>query len=98
MLRTLVAIGGWLFLGIAVIGVAFEPSAWPMLLMAALIVAGTAYERVHYRGGDLAATGGRWTETPECFHDEESGRIVTVWYNPVTGERRYVEAGEAPPR
>jgi hypothetical protein len=28
--------------------------------------------------------------TEERFVDSETGQMVTVWYDPVTGERRYV--------
>jgi hypothetical protein len=31
-----------------------------------------------------------WVPTDERFVDPESGRLVTVFYKPSTGERRYV--------
>ena len=34
-----------------------------------------------------------WAPTAERFRDQESGAMVTVWFNAKTGERRYVEAG-----
>jgi hypothetical protein len=33
---------------------------------------------------------GNWHPTDEKFVDPESGKLVTVWFDPSTGERRYV--------
>ena len=97
MLRAAVLTFAWLFLAGAVVAVIELPEAWPMLVMAALLLLGTVYERYHYRGTSRPErTPGRWQQTSERFRDEESGRLVTVWYNSATGERRYVEEGETP--
>ena len=32
--------------------------------------------------------------TDERFVDPETGHLVTVWFDPITGERRYVADGE----
>ena len=77
--------------------VSLDPSGWPALLLPLLVLVGILGERFYYRGNDLGASGGIWKVTPERFHDEERGRLVTVWYNSTTGERRYIEDGEAPP-
>ena len=45
-------------------------------------------------GRGSEALDGDWQPTAEKFIDDESGRPVTVWFNPKTGARRYVEAGE----
>ena len=98
MLRNTVLVLAWALLGVAAVIVLWAPEAWPMLAMAALLVLGTVYERFHYRGGeDPSPRGGNWQATSERFRDEASGQLVTVWFNPATGERRYVEAGESPP-
>lgn len=34
--------------------------------------------------------GADWIETPERFVDPETGKDVTVYYQPSSGERRYV--------
>ncbi len=42
--------------------------------------------------------GGDWHPTDEKFVDPETGRLVTVWFDPATGNRRYVsdEGGSDP--
>jgi hypothetical protein len=39
--------------------------------------------------------GGSWRPTDERFVDPESGKPVTVWFDPETGERRYVADGDS---
>ena len=88
------------FLVGAVAGVAWVPETWPMLLGAGLFAFGVFAESFYYRGGTIGGAvgaGGSLQPTPERFLDEESGRLVTVWFNPETGERRYVDEGSAPP-
>jgi len=94
MLRVAVHVIAALFLLCALFVVTQDATAWPMLLVAALFAAGTVFERFHYRGSDT--TDGDWQPTNEKFIDDESGRPVTVWFNPKTGARRYVEAGDQP--
>jgi hypothetical protein len=88
MLRAAVLIVAALFLLCALYAVTQDPTAWPMLLVSALFVAGTLFERFHYRGSE--AMDGDWQPTNEKFIDDESGKPVTVWFNPKTGARRYV--------
>ncbi|MEI9927938.1 MAG: hypothetical protein WDN44_09935 [Sphingomonas sp.] len=96
MLRRIVLVSAALLLAAAAIAVGRDHSAWPVLLGALLLFAGCVFERFHYRGAEPVA--GPWQATAERFRDEASGRLVTVWFNPATGDRRYVETGEAPPR
>ena len=99
MLRNVVQGLAFLFLLAALAAFVLAPAAgWPMLIGAGIFVLGTLFERFYYRGGTAAVgTGGRWEVTSERFLDEESGALVTVWYNATTGERRYVGDGAAPP-
>jgi hypothetical protein len=60
-----------------------------------LIVLGTAFERWRYRGGD-APPAAAWQPTGERFEDPHSGRTVQVFYDPVSGERRYVDDPQPP--
>ena len=92
MLRDLVQGFALLMLVAAAVVTAIAPAAWPFLLCAALLAACIFFERTLSRG-DPAPRGADWQPTAERFRDEESGAMVTVWYNAKTGERRYVEDG-----
>ena len=96
MLRSI--IGG---LAIVVVALALaaswmSPAAWPMLLMALLFAFGCLYERRYHAGRAGLAPDGRFRPTGERFADPETGRAMTVWADPATGERRYVPDGEPP--
>jgi hypothetical protein len=95
MLRAVIQAVAFLLLICAMALVVVEPRAWPALAAAALLVLGTLWERFHYRGSERGGAG--WQATQERFLDEESGGLVTVWFNPATGERRYVDQGAPPP-
>lgn len=55
-----------------------------VLLVAALV------ERWRYKRLAASRPGPEWVATGERFVDPESGRLVTVYDRPATGERRYV--------
>jgi hypothetical protein len=63
------------------------------MLFGALVIGGTIFERGRYRqGGRGKPAGPEWEATGEKFRDPgSSGQLVEVWYNKVTGERRYVQ-------
>jgi hypothetical protein len=63
----------------------------PVLLILGVIAAiSAAFEPIYGRA--LARpVAGDWHPTDEKFVDPESGRLVTVWFDPRTGERRYVD-------
>jgi hypothetical protein len=48
------------------------------------------FERGRYKPNSPDRPGPDWIATDERFVDHESGEIVTVFYQPRTGERRYV--------
>lgn len=67
---------------------------FPLFLFAAMIVIGTVFDagyRSRRRGGR-----GAWQLTAEREIDHQSGQILDVWFDPVTGERRYLPSGERP--
>lgn len=70
----------------------------PVLLIVGAVVLVTAVlEPIYGHIVRRPPVGGRWQPTDEKFVDPESNQLVTVWYNPATGERRYVaEGAEAP--
>src|SRR4051794_34222443 len=89
ILRTVVlAIAVIAFVG-ALCGTLVDIGVWPSLLFATLLLIGTLFERVRYGAAQRRPAGGAWQETTERFIDDESGRPVTVWFDPATGERRY---------
>ena len=90
MLRTFVLVVAALFLTVAVIGVVVDPMTWPTAIVAAVLVGGIAFERVRYGAIQRRPVGGEWQETAERFIDDGSGKPVSVWFDPVSGERRYV--------
>ena len=55
-----------------------------------LILLGTVFERWRYRKYERAP-GSCWQATGERFVDPTTGKNVEVFYDPVSGERRYVE-------
>ena len=61
-----------------------------LLIPGLVLIAALLIERWRYRclAGDRPGPG--WVATGERFIDPESGRLVTVFYRPSTGERRYV--------
>lgn len=60
-----------------------------------LLVLGTVFERWRYHGG-AAPPGAAWQPTGERFADPHSGKTVQVLYDPVSGERRYVDDPQPP--
>ena len=69
----------------------------PMVaVFGALLMLTAALEPIYGRAnGRPAGSGFRPTE--ERFVDPETGELVTVWFDPSTGERRYVTDGAARP-
>lgn len=64
-----------------------------LLILAVLIVVGTVFE-ARYRGSRSAAPG-QWQDTGEREVDQETATILAVWYDPISGERRYVPTGKS---
>jgi hypothetical protein len=55
-----------------------------------LLVVGIVCERVIYKPVETGRPEPGWQRTAERFVDEDTGRIVTVYVEPGTGERAYV--------
>lgn len=95
MLRVaVVSLGIALLIGGALAATAHLPglTLWLLVLGGALTV-GTVFERVLYKPVVSDRPGRGWTNTGERFVDPETGETVDVFYNAVSGERRYVVAG-----
>jgi hypothetical protein len=67
----------------------FTFAAW-----GAILIGGVLIERWRYWPLTADRPGPDWQATAERFVDPESGRRVTVFFNPATGERRYVADAE----
>ena len=96
MLRTLLLV----FAGVlALIGVILllrgQPGAGAYALgLGGLIVLGTVFER-RYRSNH-ARPGPDWKPTGERCEDPQTGQTVQVFYDPGSGERRYVTDSQPP--
>ena len=97
MLRTFLLVIAMLLFTAAVIGAVIDPGVWPTLIAATIVLVGILFERRRYGAAEAKPTGSAWRETSERFIDDASGRPLTVWYNDVTGERRYVDPHGNPP-
>jgi hypothetical protein len=68
-------------------------SGLPMTVWGLVLVLAVVFERWRYR--ERKQTGsGEWQATEERFVDPESGRLMQVFYQPATGERRYVPVND----
>jgi hypothetical protein len=69
----------------------------PLAVWGAILAGGVLVERWRYQGLTDDRPGHNWQATPERFVDPETGRLVRVFFNPATGERRYVADAEPHP-
>lgn len=88
----LFAVGGALLAGAAVS--AFSGCTVGTVLRLAVpglvLLFGLSVEHWRYKPVSARTPGQGWVATNERFFDPESGELVTVYYRPSTGERRYV--------
>ncbi len=68
------------------------PAAGLLGIWAVVLLVGLAIERWRYKRLGATPPGPGWQQTDERFIDPETGRLVTVWFHPATGERRYIAA------
>lgn len=66
------------------------PPALVFLGWGIILIGGIAFERFRYKPVTTKPVGPNWKRTDERFVDEETGKIVTVYIRPDTGERAYV--------
>jgi hypothetical protein len=69
----------------------------PLAVWGTIFAGGVLIERWRYRPLAEGQPGRRWQVTQERFVDPETGRLVTVFLKPETGERRYVAGEERRP-
>ncbi len=61
---------------------------WPVLIWGVVLLVATIFERWRYRA-NATREGEGWVATDERFIDPESGKLMQVYYQASTGERRY---------
>ena len=67
-----------------------DGSGWVLFLFSGLIVASLLLERrYNNRRASPGTLRTSWERTGERFLDDETGRVLEVWIDPLTGERRY---------
>jgi len=99
MLRNVVLALGGAMLAMGIMGMI--AGNWtlgvPLAVWGAIFVFGIVYERYGYKKViDKIPVGKGWNRTNERFVDDKTGRTVTVYVKPVTGERAYVAENLAP--
>ncbi len=70
------------------------PAAIELLGSGLVVSLALIFERRGYRP-QVNRSVGRWEATSERFVDPVSGHLIEVLYNPDTGERDYVDKGQA---
>jgi len=93
LLRAGLLVFGGIMLAAAAFGALFGcrlAAMIPLALWGAILAGGVLVERWRYQLLADNRPGRDWVATPERFVDPETGRLVTVFFNPTTGERRYV--------
>ena len=92
MLRNLViGLGLVCFAGGLIALLSGVPFGIVIMVGGAAVLAGTLYERALYKPAVKAKPGPDWTRTSERFYDDQTGKLLTVYIQPQTGERSYVE-------
>ena len=66
----------------------------PVIFIIGALAAVTSIVERTYGAPTRARPNAALRPTDERFVDPETGHLVTVWFDPITGERRYVADGE----
>lgn len=107
VLRIVVGIGGALLLGLGLALLVIGVPSIPMIVAGLVGVIAAVAERTRYRsqaaerasaspgpgGGEPAALEPRFRPTTEVFVDPTTRRVMRVWSDPASGERRYRAEG-----
>jgi hypothetical protein len=68
-----------------------------LIVFGVLLFAGVLLEGRYGRpGAPTQVPPHAWEPTNEKFVDDETGQLIEVWIDPLTGERRYEPAGSDP--
>jgi hypothetical protein len=78
-------------MGIALIVTTGVSPSLVFICWGGMLVLGIVFERFRYKPLEAARPGAGWERTTERFIDDETGKPVTVYIEPQTGERKYVQ-------
>ena len=68
-----------------------------LMILGAVMIASVGLESRYGRpGAPTTVPPHAWELTAEKFIDDETGQLLEVWIDPLTGERRYEPAGSDP--
>ena len=93
MLRAVLFAIGLLLLIAALAATLAGYPAVPLAASGAILTLALLLERYVYKPIRSGLPGPGWEQTAERFIDPKSGQSVTVYFNPRTGERRYIGDG-----
>jgi hypothetical protein len=80
---------------LAVCGAAFWAyGGWTIMILGVVVIVTAAVEPIYGRATNRPL-GSNWRPTDEKFVDPDTGKLLTVWFDPATGDRRYVEDASA---
>ncbi len=77
-------------IGLAAIASGLVGSSYVFLFWGAALIVVIVFERFRYKPILRKAPAPGWQRTDERFVDDETGKTVTVYIKPETGERIYV--------
>jgi hypothetical protein len=90
--KSLIVVGALVaLLGAAALASHIAGPSVVFVVWGAVFVGLIVFERFRYKRLETARPGPGWERTTERFVDEETGKLVTVFVRPETGERAYVE-------
>ena len=95
--RALVAVLGAVLLAAGTILTVMTGGGIGLMIIGALIIVSIGLESRYGRpGAPTDVPPHAWELTKEKFVDDETGQLLEVWIDPLTGERRYEPAGSDP--
>ena len=87
---TVLALGALLLAGGVVLSVLTHGAGIGLMIIGALMIVSLGLERRYGRpGAPTDVPLHHFEPTRERFIDDESGKLLEVWIDPLTGERRY---------
>ena len=94
---TMLALGAAAVAGGTLLSIATGGGGIGLIVFGVLLFAGVLLEGRYGRPGTPTNVPPHaWELTNEKFIDDETGQLLEVWIDPLTGERRYEPAGSDP--